>query len=107
MGRITTKIVIKELKRIKAKVSKKHKIDQMILFGSRSRGEELLSSDVDLLVVSPYFKNIPFRKRPDIFLDAWKFSVDLEVICYSPEEFFRKQKEYGIVREAVKEGEII
>jgi len=30
--------------------------------------------------------------------------VDLEVLCYSPEELKSKKKEIGLVREALKQG---
>ncbi len=104
MGRVETKKVIQELRKIKRGASKKYKIERMLLFGSRARGEELLTSDVDVLVVSPDFTKTNFKKRPDFFLDAWKLPVDLEVLCYSPQEFQRKKKELGIVRSASQQG---
>lgn len=107
MGRVTTSKVIGELRRLRKLISKKYKIKQLILFGSRARGDELLSSDVDIIVVSPDFSGVPFRKRPDSILDAWKLPVDLEVLCYSPEELKRKQREIGIVQEALKQGKTI
>ena len=107
MGRSTTQRVVNELKKIKKRFMKTYKIEKMLLFGSRARAEELITSDVDVIIVSPDFGTIPFRKRPNKFLDAWKLSVDLEVLCYSPEEFKRKQKEYGLVRVAAKEGRLI
>ncbi len=79
----------------------------MILFGSRAKNKELLSSDVDLIVVSPDFSEIPFRKRPDPFLDRWKMSVDLDVLCYSPKELKIKAKELGLVQETLKTGKDI
>jgi len=103
MGSITTQKVINELKRIKKSVAKQYKIDSMFLFGSRARGDELLSSDADVIVISKDFSLFHFRKRPDAFLDRWKLPIDLEILCYSPEEFRRKKKEYGLVQEAVKQ----
>jgi len=104
MGRATTEKVILELKKIKKSLGKEYKIERMFLFGSRARGDELLSSDVDLIVVSSDFEKIPFRQRPSKFLEAWTFSVDLEVLCYSPQELKRKQKEIGLVQEALKQA---
>ncbi len=100
MGKVTTKKIISELKSFK----KKWKVSQMILFGSRARGEERLDSDVDVILVSGKFSGIPFRQRPDKFLDAWKLPVDFEVLCYTPEEIERKKAELGLVRQAFKEG---
>ena len=103
MGKVTTKEVIKELKKMK----KNYKVEKVLLFGSRARDEELLSSDVDVIAVSKKFSGIPFRNRPNKFLDAWKLPVDLEILCYSPEELERKRKEIGLVREALKQGKEI
>ena len=107
MGRITTERVIEELKKLKKYFSNVYEIDKMLLFGSRARNDELFSSDVDVIVVSNDFKSIPFKQRPDKFLDNWKLPIDLEIICYSPQEFKRKLKEYGIVRQANKDGILI
>ncbi|MBI2111946.1 nucleotidyltransferase domain-containing protein [Candidatus Woesearchaeota archaeon] len=103
MGKVTTKRVISELRKLKKELD----VETMFLFGSRARGDELLTSDVDIIVVSKKFAHIPFRKRPDPFLDAWMLPVDLEIICYSPAELKRKQKEIGLVQEAMKQAVVV
>ncbi len=46
------KILIKNLKRFKKKVENKHKIEKMVLFGSRAEQEKVRAeSDVDLIMV--------------------------------------------------------
>jgi len=107
MGRITTKEVIRTLKKIKKEANKDITIEKMYLFGSRSRGDELLTSDVDVIVVSSDFEGVHFRKRPNLFLDKWFSPVDLEILCYSPDELGRKKKEIGLVQEALKTAKII
>lgn len=107
MGRVTTTEAIKELRRIKKGIGKTRRIEKMMLFGSRARGDELLTSDVDVIVVSGDYDKMDYRKRPDQFLDEWTLPVDLEILCYSPQEFESKRKEIGIVRQAAKEGIII
>ncbi len=104
MERATTKEVIKELKKMKKELSKEYTISKMFLFGSRARGDELYTSDADVIVVSSTFEGIPFFQRPDKFLMAWTVPVDLEVLCYTPQELKRKQKEIGLVREALKQA---
>ena len=96
--------IIHLLKAYLQEMNKKFKIEKAILFGSRARGEELHTSDVDLILVSRDFKNLHFRKRMIMALEGWDADLDLEVLCYTPEEFERKKKELGIVRVAVKEG---
>ena len=39
-----------------------------------------------------------------ILLEWWEGPVDLEVLCYTPQEFERKKKQIGIVKQAVKDG---
>jgi len=103
MDKITNKRIIKELKKLKKKL-KEINLNKMIMFGSRARNEELEYSDVDVIVVSKDFENLKFKQRPNKFLDSWKYPIDLEIICYTPEEFEIKKNQIGIVQQAVKEG---
>ncbi|MBI3962610.1 MAG: nucleotidyltransferase domain-containing protein [Deinococcus sp.] len=75
-----------------------------ILFGSRARGNELLESDYDLILVSPAFAPIPFPTRAAAINDLWHLDAPLEVLCYTPEEFQRKAQEISVVAEAEREG---
>ena len=104
MVRFTNEDMKKELKSYLKKMNTKFKIEKAILFGSRARGDFLLSSDVDLLLVSKDFKAVPFRTRLSEAIDWWSGCVDLEVLCYSPTEYEKKKKQLGIVQQAVKEG---
>lgn len=96
--------IISYLKKYLKKVGKNFKIQKSILFGSRARGDYFLNSDVDLILVSDDFKNLKFRERMSELLEHWDGKVDLEVIGYTPEEFEKKKKQIGIVRQAIKEG---
>ncbi len=86
------------------RLNKKFKIEKYILFGSRVRNDFLDTSDVDLILVSKDFLNINFRKRMSEALEYWDGDVDLEVICYTPEEFEKMRKRIGLVKKAVEEG---
>ena len=92
-------------------VLKEHFKDvRVILFGSRARGDNLRDSDYDLIVVSESFRNTPFVERSSIVLEIlWENGIrdDIEVLCYTPEEFEKKKKQLGIVAIAVKEGIMI
>mgnify|MGYP001580778369 FL=1 len=92
--------VIKYVKRL----NKKFKVEKSILFGSRARDDYLDISDVDLIVISKDFSNINFRKRMNEAIEYWNGDVDLEVICYTPEEFEKMRKRIGLVKKAVEEG---
>lgn len=97
----------KETARIAKKFAQKIKKAyqaKVILFGSRARGDNFKKSDFDFIIISKKFKGIPFIERLPKIYDYWNEKFDIEHLCYTPEEFERKKKEYGIVRQAVKEG---
>ena len=104
MAGATNQQVIADLRRLKSELARLYRLERFILFGSRARNEELLTSDADLIVVSDDFRDIKFRLRPAQVLELWPDKVDLEVLCYTPEEFARMEQRIGIVRQAVAEG---
>jgi uncharacterized protein len=77
---------------------------QVIVFGSRARGDALTTSDLDLILVSPRFAAVPFLKRPVEVLEVLDYPGGLELLCYTPQEFAEKREELGIVRTALEEG---
>lgn len=82
-------------------------LEEVIIFGSRVRDDYRPGSDVDVLLVSPDFQDLPIYRRPKLFYRHWDYDQlpDPEFICLTPEEFEeRKQKEPHIVRTAVDEG---
>ncbi|MBI3412907.1 MAG: nucleotidyltransferase domain-containing protein [Candidatus Aenigmarchaeota archaeon] len=89
------------------KVKKKFAPSKVILFGSRARGDYLIDSDYDLLIVSDKFSKYDWHQRmvEVIKLTEGKFSLD--VICLTEEEFEKRKKELSIVNEAVKEGVVL
>jgi len=101
---LTNKQVLKKLKILKRQLNNQFKIQKFMLFGSRARGDWLLKSDIDILIVSRDFKKLKFVERSAEVIDFWDNFIDLEPLCYTPEEFKRKSREIGIVRQAIKEG---
>ncbi|MEM0153617.1 MAG: nucleotidyltransferase domain-containing protein [Ignisphaera sp.] len=82
---------------------------KIVLFGSRARGNALKTSDIDIIVVSRVFETMHFTDRASYILKIlWKNralpKVDIDILCYTPEEFEKKKKEIGIVREALSHG---
>lgn len=78
--------------------------DRILLFGSRARGDHLEESDIDLIVVSKKFREMPFTDRMSQAYGMWDNKIDLEQICYTPEEFEEMEHRIGIVQKAVEEG---
>jgi len=78
-------------------------VTEMILFGSRATGKAGKESDVDLLVVSPAFKNMKSARGKGLY-DFWDLDYPVDFICYTPEEFEEQKKQVSLVRMALKEG---
>ena len=94
----------KALKDFIEKLRKKFKPEKLLLFGSRARGDYLKNSDWDILVVSKEFRNYSFRERIIKVYELIDKPLNVEVLCYTPEEFKRRSKELCIVKVAAEEG---
>ncbi|RLI73498.1 nucleotidyltransferase [Archaeoglobales archaeon] len=86
------------------KINNKFKPCKIILFGSRARDNFLKNSDYDVIVVSDKFKGIHFLDRMKLIYEFWNKMEHLDVLCYTVEEFKRKEKEIGTVSKALEEG---
>lgn len=86
------------------KINRSFKLEKAILFGSRARGDNLVHSDYDLVLVSKGFQGIFFTKRMALVSLEWDEPWKLEALCYTPEEFQEKKHQIGIVSQAFKEG---
>lgn len=107
MVKNTNKRIKKWLDNFKKKLIKKYDPEKIILFGSRARGESLIESDIDLIIVSEKFKNIKWPIRLGKVAELWEGTIAIEPLCYTPEEFEKKKKQIGIVQQAIKEGKDI
>ena len=100
-----TDAVIEEfLSRVLPRLRDEWQAKHVILFGSRARGTAHRWSDLDVIVVSEAFQDQRFIDRWPTLLKALGYPVEVEPICYTPEEFERKRREPGIVATACKEG---
>ena len=87
-----------------SKVKKYFKPVKVILFGSRAGDDWLIESDYDFIVVSDKFRNIDiFERMKSVFVKC-EVRLAADILCYTPEEFEKKSKEIGIVKEAVSRG---
>lgn len=78
------------------------RVKEVYLFGSYARGDYLKSSDIDLVVVSDDWENIPFLKRFDIVNEAiWTERLgNVEVIPATTKEV--NEKNSVILRDAAR-----
>jgi len=104
MAEIKDKDIKKQITHFKKKVISKYHPEEIILYGSRARGDHLLESDIDIVIVSRKFKGIKWPTRLGDVAELWEGCIAIEPLCYTPEEFNKKKKQLGIVRQAVKEG---
>ena len=98
------KDIEKKLEDFKRKVNKDFPIDKMYLFGSRVFGKIHKDSDVDLIIVSPKFRELDFFQRGAKMYNYWKIYSPVDFLCYTPEEFKKFKKQTTIVAQAIKEG---
>lgn len=87
------------------KLKKAYAPSLILMFGSRARGDELRGSDYDIMVVSSAFEGKGWIRRHEEAYAYWDNELDL--LCYSPEEFRVKRGQIGIVSKALKEGTVI
>ena len=100
------KLIIK-LKKFKKELTKKYKINKLILFGSCATNKIGEDSDVDLIVVSN-FKEKGNVNRAQCLYREWhliqKIDLPVDFLCYTPKEFKELSKRITIISEALKEG---
>ena len=83
-------------------IKRKFMLEKVYLFGSCATGEALASSDLDVVMVSERFGDMKFIDRISTVLELIDPSVEIDLLCYTPEEFNRKKEEIGIVSESLK-----
>lgn len=104
MDRITDPIVTRFQQECLPRLRELYHPQLVLVFGSRARGDALVESDVDLLVVSDRFNGIAFLNRAVDVLQHLAPPFGIDLLCYTPEEFDSKRLEYGIVSQAVEDG---
>ena len=83
------------------------KPEKNLLFGSRIKSTANENSDIDVIVVSNAFANIPFIERMSLILKMIRFPKHIDFICYSPEEFERIKNKSSVLMDALETGEVV
>lgn len=79
----------------------------IMIFGSRVKGNANDGSDIDLIVVSDYFKDIEFIRRMPLVLKKVRFPKHIDVLCYSLTEFEKIKDTSTVVMDALRDGEYV
>ena len=82
------------------KLIKEFKPEKVLLFGSRVTGDARRESDIDLIVISSSFKNIPFIKRMPLVLKKVTFPTHVDYICYTREEYENIKDASSVIMDA-------
>lgn len=102
------KKIREEVVKIARKLKERNKLDKVILFGSFARGDFGKYSDVDLIAISKRFNGIEKLKRsPKLYYDIHdklKLKFDVDIVCYTPEEFQNLRNKSLIIKEASEHG---
>lgn len=109
MGKKTNELIPRESIKLYTKtLNKRTPIDKVIVFGSFARGDTRRDSDLDLIVLSKAFKKIGFLKRLEYLSKNWKdYDLPVDIIGYTPEEFFEGAKESAVLKEAARDGIVV
>lgn len=91
------KLLVEELERMGIVV------EAAYLFGSWARGDWLGDSDVDVVIVSPSVRGMPWLKRLELVAKAearLDLPLSLDVLPYTPEEVIEAKS--AVLRDAMK-----
>jgi predicted nucleotidyltransferase len=77
---------------------------KVMIFGSRTTGQATEASDLDVIIISTDFKEIPFVKRMGELLKTAMFPKHVDYFCYTPEEFDRVKESSAVIAQAMEEG---
>jgi predicted nucleotidyltransferase len=86
-------------------------VERILLFGSRARGEDDSSSDVDLIIIrdtSASFLQRLAESYQQLADAALRLGVDVDLLVYTPEEYRRLlEDENPLITTAHREGKVL
>ncbi len=107
MDTVSNSRIKEKVKDYVEKLSSHIEVEETILFGSRARGTGDKNSDIDLIIISPDFKDMHFMKRLT-WLSKMRgeefMSPGMDIFGYTREEFKRAARESTVLEEARKKG---
>lgn len=82
----------REPKKFLKTLKRKFNLSKIILSGSRAKGNYLKESDYDLIIVSDYFKDIPFLERMKLVYELCDLDINVDIFPITEEEYEKKKK---------------
>lgn len=92
------------LQRVVAMLSATPEVERVLLFGSYARGREDLFTDLDILVIMR--SDQPFLERTAKLYQRLAAGVDMDLLCYTPEELERN-KDRPFFRHVLREAKVL
>ena len=103
----TGTVAAREIQRMVRQIVSRFHPERIILFGSHARGDAGPDSDVDLLVVMPFFGS-KLEKQMEIRLALRNIQIPKDIVVTTPEDFhWRKEIPGTIERPAAREGKVL
>lgn len=97
----------KEVKAFVRKLRAELHPEKIILFGSRAKGEVWKRSDYDFVIVSSAFEGVHWLDRISRVVQLWDSLSAIDALPYTPKEFEEKRRNSSVVRNAVRQGQLI
>ncbi len=89
------------------KIKEAYSPEKVLIFGSRIKGNADEDSDIDVIIVSDLFRDIPFIDRMPLLLKLVRFPIHIDFICYTPDEFERIKDKSSVVMDALETGAMV
>ena|SRR3990172_5800974 len=86
------------------KLKQREDVVRVSVFGSYARGRADLFTDLDVLVIME--TPLPFIKRQESLYQLLALPVDLDILCYTPQEF-ESMKLQPFLRRALRDEKIL
>lgn len=97
--------LINNIKNIINQLTQKHNIKTAYIFGSYSKGNASVYSDIDVAIVLDNIRNgSPFNEAFEIFHEVQKQNSLFEVVCFTENDFINEEEDLikHIKREGIK-----
>ena len=105
--RATSSIADPALRRFARQLREELDASQVLLFGSRARGQERSDSDYDLIVVSPQFDGIESMRRAIGLRQIWYRMGGhgpMDLVCLTPKEFTEARRRISLIAAVLPEA---
>lgn len=77
------------------------RLEKVILFGSRARGDHREDSDYDIMVIGKFTDTDIVERTADLRLELWDFDINYDLLVLTQQEFDRSAIASSVGRDGV------